>query len=53
MLASVGLQFALHLSSLVYSVSVANQYMPKGDKKIDPDGKFEPNIVNSVRPPDL
>eukprot|EP00051_Salpingoeca_urceolata_P028599 m.487572 g.487572 ORF g.487572 m.487572 type:complete len:1322 (-) comp25148_c0_seq1:70-4035(-) len=40
-------QFAIHLCCMAYVVHMTKPYLPK-DFVPNPDGKFEPNLINSV-----
>lgn len=46
---SVSIQFAIHLSVLIYFVNLCEPYLDRvGDESLAHDGEFKPNLKNSV-----
>ncbi|TDH72579.1 hypothetical protein CCR75_003885 [Bremia lactucae] len=41
-------QFAIHLAFLAAALNVATPFIEHGDPAMHPDGKFTPNVVNSI-----
>jgi cation-transporting ATPase 13A1 len=48
MMLSIVLQFALHLYTLISAVELARPFTPTDAETRDPNGKFAPNLLNSV-----
>ncbi|KAJ1442715.1 hypothetical protein B484DRAFT_389897, partial [Ochromonadaceae sp. CCMP2298] len=41
-------QFLVHFACLLATLHICNQHLDKGNFSLAPDGKFQPNVVNSA-----
>lgn len=45
---SVSIQFAMHLSVIIFLSHLAEPYIDRTDDTYEPDGEFKPNVINSI-----